>query len=162
MEEKALNEGQEGYLRVEKLIDEVLEKYYSSGCACRYPRFLQIAGIDCSEYGLAFVCWETELMIGRVSEHFSATPVEPKGENYQEQWTCNYCDSTFMLSWSDFSAVIDRRVLKPIDIKLKSSGKDALFPIPLHAGLYGHGYPERTKICSVDFNTLRQYLLEYE
>ncbi len=162
MEEKVLSEGQERYLRVEKLVDEALDKYYKNGCACGHPRFLQIAGIDCSDYSKAFVCWETELMIGRVSDYYSKVQIEPKGESYQEQWTCNHCASTFLLSWSDFSAVIDRRVLKPVKIKIPHIGKEALFPIPLHAGLYGHGYPERTEICSVDYNSLSKYLLEDE
>ena len=160
MEEKQLTESQERYNKVEDLLDEVVKKYYESGCACAHPRFIQIAGIDCVRYEQAFVCWETELMIGRVSEHFSKTQIEPNHESYQEIWTCNHCESTFLLSWSDFSAAIDRRVLSRKEIKIPYTGKSALHPIPLFAGLYGHGYPPKTEICSVDYESIRTYLLE--
>ena len=160
MDENLLTENQERYNMASDLVDEVVEKYYQSGCACSHPRFIQLAGIDCVRYSQAFVCWETELIIGGVSEHFSKAQIEPENENYQEIWTCNHCSSTFLLSWSDFSAAIDRRVLSPREIKMPYTGKNVLSPIPLYAGLYGHGYPPKTEICRVDYDSLKTYLLE--
>ena len=160
MDKDAYEKSQESYLQVEKLIDEVIEMYYKDGCACEHPRFLQMVSIDCVDYKQAFVCWETELMIGRASESFSIKKMEPTKSEYLEKWTCNHCGSEYVLSWSEFSVAVDRKVLKAKSLKKPFSGKEALIPIPLHAGLYGHGYPSQSEIRGVDYQTLRNYLLE--
>jgi hypothetical protein len=160
MDKETIEKSQERYLKVESLIDEVIKMYYKDGCACEYPRFIQIAGIDCVDYNQAFVCWETELMISRVDKHFSVKKIEPTESDYREEWTCKHCKSKFILYWSEFSPVVDRRVLKPISINIEPSGGEARLPIPLHAGLYGHGYPSRSEIVSVEIDLLRKYLLE--
>ncbi|MCW5518298.1 hypothetical protein J1N09_00510 [Aureitalea sp. L0-47] len=160
MDKETIEKRQERYLQVEKLIDEVVEMYYKDGCACQHPRFIQIAGIDCVDYNTAFVSWETELMIGRVGNQFSVKKLEPTESEYLEEWCCDHCGSVFQLSWSEFSPIVDRRVLKPIKMNIEPIGKEAQLPIPLHAGLYGHGYPSRSEISGVDLDSLSKYLLE--
>ena len=78
MDEKVYKESQERYLLAEKLIDEVVEMYYKDSCACSHATFVQLAGIDCVDYQQAFVCWETELIIGRVQDHYSIKELEAK------------------------------------------------------------------------------------
>ena len=149
------------YNRTSQLLEEVAEKYYQGGsCACQHPRFIQIVGINCVAFGKSFKAWETTLLISKVKKNFEIKTLENGIENSNERWTCKICKSEFHFGWSDFSTAVEREVLFPIDIKAKENGKKAEKPIPLYAGLYGHSYPPKKEIESVEFETFEKYITE--
>ena len=53
----------EKYKQVFDLLNIALEKYTTENCQCAFPRFQQLIGIDCCNYGESFKCWETEILI---------------------------------------------------------------------------------------------------
>lgn len=150
------------YDNVKQLFDRVIAKYYQDACACRYPRFLQIAGIDCLDYKASFMAWETILLIHKIKPNYDKQPLENGNEVFRELWTCKKCQSIFEFGYSDFSAAVSRQYVKPIEIKSASIGKAATQPIPLYIGLYGHVYPPKKDINPVSFEKFEKYMLELD
>ncbi len=149
------------YNRTSELLEKVAEIYYQGdSCACQHPRFIQIVGINCVDFGKSFKAWETTLLISKVKENFEIETLEKGPENSNEKWTCKKCESEFNFGWSDFSIAVEREVLLPINIKTNENGKKAEKPIPLFAGLYGHSYPSKKEIDSVEFETFEKYIME--
>lgn len=149
------------YNNTSELLNKVIEFYFKeNSCACQFPRFLQIVGINCVDYNESFKCWETTLLLNKVREYFKIENLEKGPECSNQKWTCKKCSSIFNFGWSDFSVAVEREVLKPIEIKTTMKGMESKKPIPLYVGLYGHSYPPYTEIESVDFETFKNYILE--
>jgi len=149
------------YNKASELIDKAIEFYfYENSCACQYPRFLQIAGINCSDYSETFKSLETSLLLNKVKKYYNVELLENGKECFNEKWTCKKCNSVYYFGWSDFSIAIEREFLKPIDLKVTKRGLIALKPIPLYAGLYGYSYPSSNEIECVDFESFEKYILE--
>ncbi|PIB27191.1 hypothetical protein BFP78_15800 [Gaetbulibacter sp. 5U11] len=156
-----MEEFQIRYNKVSELLEKTVEGYYQgNSCACQYPRFIQIVGINCTDYGESFKAWETTLLIEKVKKHFEIETLENGPECSNEKWTCKKCKSEFNFGWSDFSIAVEREVLLPIKIKTKEKGEKSTKPIPLYAGLYGHSYPSKEEIDSVEFDTFEKYIME--
>lgn len=149
------------YKKASELIDKTIEFYFQDdSCACKYPRFLQIVGIDCMDYKETFKAWETTLFLNKVKKYFIVKSLESGKESSNEKWTCKKCNSTYNFGWSEFSIAVEREFLKPIDLKPSKNGLLALKPIPLYVGLYGYSYPSSNEIESVDFESFEKYILE--
>ncbi|MEX1002550.1 MAG: hypothetical protein WDZ35_10590 [Crocinitomicaceae bacterium] len=156
-----MEEFQIRYKNASLLIEKAVENYYhGNSCACQYPRFIQIVGINCTDYGESFKAWETTLLIEKAKKHFVIENLENGPECSNEKWTCKKCKSEFNFGWSDFSIAVEREVLLPIRIKTKEKGKKTIKPIPLYVGLYGHSYPSKKEIDSVTFDTFEKYIME--
>lgn len=143
------------------VLQRAVKKYYKgSNCACQFPRFRQIAGIDCTDYGKSFKSWETTLLIEEVEPYFDIIkPIEGHDIENQE-WTCKKCGSIFHFGWSDFSIHVERSKLSLHQLKVKSIGLPAQSPIPLFIGLIGHSIPDREEIQPVNLSDFEDYLLE--
>ena len=142
------------------LLNTALEKYNAQNCQCAFPRFQQLIGIDCCNGGKSFKCWETEILISSSKKYFEIKQSDLTDENTNEKWICKKCSSTYEYGWSDFSIYIERQKLKLTELKVKSIGKNIEKPIPLFLGLFGHSYPERSEMDSVEFEILKNYILE--
>lgn len=150
----------EKYKQVFDLLNIALEKYTTENCQCAFPRFQQLIGIDCCNYGESFKCWETEILISSSKKHFEIKQSDLTDENINEKWICKKCSSTYEYGWSDFSIYIERQKLKLTELKVKSIGKNIEKPIPLFLGLIGHSYPKRSEMDAVELAVLEKYLLE--
>ncbi|MDY3317389.1 hypothetical protein PG630_08730 [Riemerella anatipestifer] len=148
------------YKKIDVLLDNALQKYNSKSCQCAFPRFIQIVSIDCFDYGQSFKSYETEILIKKSRKFFDSEKFENKQECHSEKWNCKKCNSEFELYWSDLSIALDRTTLKPINIKVKSIGKESIVPIPLYKGLYGYSYPPKTEIINVNIDEFENYILE--
>ncbi|WP_042279135.1 hypothetical protein [Nonlabens tegetincola] len=149
------------YNKASELLEQAVKNYYQkNSCACQYPRFLQIVGINCTDYGRAFKAWETSLLISKVKNYFDIESLKKGPECSNEKWTCKRCKSEYNFGWSDFSIAVERDVLTPIKINIKEKGQKAIKPIPLYAGLYGHSYPSKKEIESVTFDSFEKYIME--
>lgn len=137
-----MEEFQKRYAKGSAVIEEAIEEFHYNGdsCACQYPRFIQLVGIDCLAYGHSFKAWETSLLIKAVKPYFNTSPIM-SSENYSEKWTYKRYQSEFTLNWRDLSLQVDRDVLKLHQLNAPPIGKETLTPIPLYVGLYGHSYP---------------------
>ncbi|MCB4809630.1 hypothetical protein LG651_15345 [Tamlana sp. 62-3] len=156
-----MEEFQIRYNKTSELIEKVVDMYYNgNSCACEYPRFIQIVGINCVDYGKSFKTWETTLLIDKAKKHFETETLENGPECSNEKWTCKKCKSEYNYGWSDFSIAVEREVLLPIKIKATEKGKKTIKPIPLYAGLYGHSYPSKKEIESVTFDSFEKYIME--
>jgi hypothetical protein len=149
------------YNKTSQLLKKAVSYYYhGNSCACQYPRFMQIVGINCIHYKASFKAWETTLLIEKVKPYFEIETLKNGSENTNEKWTCRKCKSQFNYGWSDFSIAVERDVLFPIKLNAKEKGEKAIKPIPLYLGLYGHSYPSKKEITNVNFDAFKTYIME--
>ena len=144
---------QTAYARVQALMDECLNMYSAAHCPCHYPRFHQLAGIDCVDTGNSFKCYETDILVGLAKSHFSA-------DDDGNLWTCPKCGSIYDYDWSDFSVYVERQRIKVKDLKARQTGKAAVTPIPLYLGLTGHSFPSTSLFRQASYKELSDYVLE--
>jgi hypothetical protein len=147
-------------VRLKELFKLSLSMYNTESCQCAYPRYQQIIGIDCSDTGNSFKCYDTDILINLSKSYFDIEGSELTDECTNEKWVCKTCGSTYDYGWSDFSIYVDRQKLKLRDLKVGLTGKAAIKPIPLYLGLMGHSYPSSSEIASVDFDTFQNYMTE--
>jgi hypothetical protein len=82
-----------------------------------------------------------------------------KGDECQRAiYTCKTCGSTYLNAWSDFSIIVSRTYLKPIKITANQIGADAVQPIPLFVGLYGHSIPDVSNFRRVGLEEFKGYI----
>jgi hypothetical protein len=141
-------------------LDETLIYYNSLGCPCAFPRFRQIAAIDCVDFGKSFYVSETEGFISMAGQYYKIQDISDGGENSNQLWTCNTCNSTFHCGWSDFSIHVNRTFLKSVDLKVTDIGAETTLPVPLFVGLFGHNFPDHSHILPVDYQTFTTYIRE--
>ena len=146
--------------QVKQLFTDSLKIYNSQYCQCAFPRFQQIVGIDCSDTGNSFKCYDTDLLISMSKDFFDISSSNLKDEVTNEKWTCKKCGSTYEYGWSDFSIYVERQKLKLTDLKIQMTGLSITKPIPLYLGLAGHSYPSRQEITSVTFDEFKKYMTE--
>ena len=146
--------------KVTELFNKALEQYHKESCPCAYPRFLQFVGINCSNSGDSFRCWETEILINVSKKHFEINDSNLTDENLNQTWICKKCLSTYEYGWSDFSIHVERQKLQLTNLKATSIGKEPTKPIPLFLGLFGHSYPKKTEMDVATFEELEKYILE--
>ncbi len=152
---------QKRYNKASELIDKTVKMYYDSdSCACQHPRFIQIVGINCVDFGESFKAWETTLLVNKVKKHFIVETLENGPECSNEKWTCKKCESEFNYGWSDFSIAVEREVLITTNNKVIGKGKEITKPIPLYLGLDGHSFPSEKEIDHVDFEVFKKYIME--
>jgi hypothetical protein len=149
---------EEAKARLEQLFRTALDMYCEAACPCAYPRLRQIVGVDCTQRGLNYACFETELMIGMCRPLFDVGESERADENANETWTCRKCGSTFEYSWSDLSIHVSRQTLELTHLATQEVGKAAADRIPLYIGLRGHALPPDPNL--VDFEEYEAYILE--
>ena len=137
-----------------------LENYNSNFCQCAYPRFQQIIGIDCSNTGDSYKCYDTDLLIDLSAQYFNIEKSELSNECNNFNWICKKCGSTYEYGWSDFSIYVERQKLKLTNLKVQSIGKPTIKPIPLYLGLMGHSIPPETEMSNVDFEEFQNYMIE--
>lgn len=150
------------YEQVKNLFAHILSIYNSEYCQCAFPRFQQIVGIDCSDTGNTFKCYDTDLLISMSKSYFEITNSDRTDEVTNEKWTCKKCGSTYEFGWSDFSIYIERQKLELTNLKTPLVGKTAHKPVPLYLGLIGYSYPPKTEIARVDFLEFEKYMNEQE
>lgn len=138
----------------------LLEEYNSSSCQCGFPRYQQIAGIDCASMRQSFKSYDTDLLIGLSKKYFDIGPSALTDECTNEKWVCKKCGSVYEYGWSDFSIHVERQKLKLTELKAAVKGKPALKPIPLFLGLMGHTYPPKSEITGVAFEAFQDYMNE--
>jgi hypothetical protein len=140
-------------------VKETVDWYNAQSCMCAFPRYRQIAGIDCIDYRKAFYTGETEAFIQHSAPYFDKMPTGQQHSN-TALWTCKTCGSTYNWAWEDFSIHVSRTVLKINELKKADIGAAAQKPIPLFVGLSGHGYPDKSEITPVDFEFFSKYMRE--
>ena len=146
--------------QVKTLFTASLALYNTDGCACAYPRYQQLIGIDCRDYGSLFRCYDTELLIGMSRAYFIVEKSDRTDENTNEKWICKHCGSVYEYGWSDFSIYVERQKLELVSLSISPKGKPAIDPTPLFLGLIGHSYPSQSDIAPVDFETFEKYMTE--
>jgi hypothetical protein len=146
--------------QVKNLFIQSLDIYNKENCQCAYPRFHQIIGIDCSNTGNSFKCYDTDLLISMSNIYFDISKSNLTDENTNEKWICKKCSSTYEYGWSDFSIYVERQKLKLTDLKTELIGLPTTKPIPLYLGLAGHSYPSREEITNVSFDEFNRYMTE--
>ena len=144
--------------KVWKFLEETIDFYNAKSCPCAFPRFRQIAAIDCVDFGKSFYASETEGIISAAYKHFTVVPTTDGNEANNAIWTCNKCRSTYLFGWSDFSIHVNRTFLKINDLRTEDIGEPAISPIPLHVGLFGHTFPDHSHILPTDFETFATYI----
>lgn len=143
------------------LLEQAVRQYYChDACACQYPRFIQLVGINSTDYGHSFKSVETEMLISLVKSFFNTEKRDIGKDNHNETWTCKRCGTEYVYGWSDFSIALDRQYLRLSKLKIPQQGKPTQHPIPLYMGLQGYSYPPKDEIQSVDFDTFAGYVLE--
>jgi hypothetical protein len=127
-----------------KEIEKTLHFYNSISCQCAFPRFQQYVSIDCADTGNSFYISETEAFISLSKKYFDVKQLDPPrgGEVSLEVHTCKKCRSVYEFGWSDFSIYVSRSYLKLKEKKIVQIGAEAIFPIPVFVGPFGHSYPE--------------------
>ena len=158
--ERRNNEYKKELEKLTSLIESSIKMYNSTACPCGFPRFQQIVGIDCSNYGDSFKCVETELLINKSKRFFHIEPSDRKDENVNEKWVCKTCGSKYEYGWQDFSIAVERQKLELCDLKTVQVGEKQRHPIPLYLGLRGHSYPPKSEITAVEFEEFERYILE--
>lgn len=148
------------YAKARDLFNACMDMYHAGHCPCYYPRYHQLAGIDCVATGDSFKCYDTELLIEISKPYFTIENLNPGGGSANERWTCRKCGSVYHYNWSDFSIYVERQTLQLSDLKVKPTGKPALKPIPLFLGLSGHSYPPQTEMIPADFEAFKSYMME--
>jgi len=146
--------------QVKNLFISSLTIYNSEYCQCAFPRFQQIIGIDCSNTGNSFKCYDTDLLIDLSAKYFNIEKSNLSDECKNEKWNCKKCGSSYEYGWSDFSIYVDREKLQLTDLKVETKGQPIIKPIPVYLGLMGHSYPSREEITNVPFNEFENYMTE--
>ncbi len=147
-------------IEVKNIFIKALNLYNTEFCQCAYPRFQQIVGIDCRDFGESFKCFDTDLLIDIVKPSFYSEKSTLTDECTNEKWICKKCGSTYEYGWSDFSIAVDRKKLKLVKLNIIPQGKMTIKPIPIFIGLYGYSYPARTEINSVTLTEFEEYMTE--
>lgn len=150
---------EEKIARLQLLIAETLALYQSVACPCAFPRFRQIAGIDCVDYGESFYAAETELLI-EAAEPFYDKKIIGRMTGNDGEWMCKTCGSLWHYNWQDFSLAVSRSVLKIGKLTTGDAGAPLLYPIPLYVGLTGHGYPPKSRMAPASLEDVKAYLQE--
>ncbi len=151
---------EEGIEKIRTLFTRCFEYYYATQCQCAFPRYHQIASIDCVDTGDSYACYETEILIDMSKPYFDILP-GPKGyEGSHQVWTCKKCGSGYTYDWEDFSIHVNRGTLKATDTKVAAVGKPAEKPVPLYLGLSGHSFPPQTEMVPVEYADFEKYMLE--
>jgi hypothetical protein len=145
---------------VKSLFDSAFRMYQKKGCPCAYPRFRQLASIDCSGTGHSFTCLDTELFIDAARKYFVIGSSDQTDEITNELWTCKTCKSQYEYGWSDFSIHVSRQKLSPVKIYATDIGLPTLKPVPLYLGLFGHSYPPKTELKPVSYWQFKNYVME--
>ncbi|MFN8303684.1 MAG: hypothetical protein U0U46_14430 [Saprospiraceae bacterium] len=153
-----INEFNQRHDQLKEALQKVIDGFLAEACPCAFPRFRQIAGIDCTDTGDSYCCHDTELLIYMVKPLFDVEPLGPAGEAANEKWVCKTCGSTYHWGWSDFSIHVNRQTLKISDLRAVQIGKEALKPVPLFLGLSGHSYPSRTEMQPATLEEMITYL----
>jgi len=148
------------FKQTKELFIHSLEYYNSINCQCSYPRFQQLIGIDCTNTGNSFKCYDTDLLIDLSAEYFNIEKSELNDENKNEKWVCKKCCSTYEYGWSDFSIYVERQKLKLTKLNVAYVGKPVDKPVPLYLGLMGHSYPSNQEIKNVSFDEFSNYMNE--
>jgi hypothetical protein len=143
--------------QAKNLFIDSLNIYNSKSCQCAFPRFQQMVGIDCSDTGNSFKCYDTDLLISVTKDCFDITESNLNDEVTNEKWICKKCNTTYEFGWSDFSIYVDRQKLKLTNLKTELIGLPTTKPIPLYLGLAGHSYPSKEEITNVSFDEFRKY-----
>lgn len=143
---------------IKHIIDEVIVLYNDMACPCAFPRFRQLAGIDCVDTGDAFMSVDTEVMIANVRPYYEVKKIQNQPND--EDWVCKKCASVFHFNWCDFSIAVSRSRLKPLQLNVNDIGKPALIPVPLYKGLQGHSYPSKDLIRPASLEEFKDYFLE--
>lgn len=154
------NEFSVKFPKVKQLFTDVLAFYNEKYCQCAYPRFRQLAGINCSGSDYSFKCFETELLIDLSKVYFDVEKSELNDEVKNEKWICKKCRSAYEYGWSDFSLYVERQKLRLSNFQAKEVGKPVFVPIPLYLGLYGHSYPPMSEMKPVDYEEFEKYISE--
>ena len=137
-----------------KALEETVAYYNHESCPCAFPRFRQIVGIDCVDYGGSFYFSETEGFIAVSTEQYPQNP-----ENGL-QVICKTCGSVWWKEWQDFSIHISRTVMKPETLKANDIGADPVTPIPFNYGPVGHKNPDRSLFQHMELDVFVKYLKE--
>lgn len=151
---------EERFHQVKPIFTEAMARYRRAGCPCAFPRFVQIAGIDCTKMGASAKCWDTEVLIGLAKEGFETGPSDRRDEASNERWVCKTCGSVYEYGWSDFSIHVERQKLECTHLRATPVGKAAERPVPLFLGVFGHNVPPESELIPADLETFRRYLLE--
>lgn len=146
--------------KTKKFLSSVLENIYQNSCPCAYPRIQQLLELDPYRISGNYVCYETEILIDLLRDHFEIIESELNDECDNEKWICKKCASVYEWGWQDFSIAVNRQKLQLIELKAKTVGKEALKPTPLYLGLFGHSYPSREEADSVEFDEFEKYYKE--
>jgi hypothetical protein len=139
------------------MLRDVMTYYHLHKCPCSFPRFRQIAAIDCSDSGNTFYVLETEGLISEAQKYFNTEDIEPRSENVRQIWTCKTCKSTYEFGWCDFSINVDRSYLKIKDLNTVAIGEPPIVPIPVFVGAVGHSIP-MGKFTHVSYEQMASYL----
>ncbi len=155
-----VNEFNERHAQLKEALQAVLDGYTAAACPCAFPRFRQVVGIDCTDTGDSYCCHDTELLIYLSKPLFEVEPLGKPGEAANEKWVCKTCASVYDWGWSDFSIHVNRQTLKISNLRAPQIGREALKPIPLFLGLWGHSYPPKTEMRPATLEEFIDYLKE--
>ena len=146
--------------QIRTLFEQVLARYQARACPCAYPRFRQLAEVDCSKTGDSYTCHDTELLISMAKPGFEVRKTESNEDAVTQQWTCKTCGSVYDFGWSDFSIAIDRSRLRVVDLNVREVGLPAKQPQPVYLGVMGHSLPGPGEVEQVDYEVFADYMLE--
>ncbi len=146
--------------QTKELFIHSLEYYNSIHCQCSFPRFQQLIGIDCTNSGNSFKCYDTDLLIDLSAGYFNIEKSELNDENTNEKWVCKKCSSIYEYGWSDFSIYVERQKLRLIKLNVSYNGKPVDKPVPIYIGLMGHSYPSKQDVKNVSFDEFSKYMNE--
>jgi hypothetical protein len=143
----------------ENVLRSVVEHYANAACPCAFPRFRQLAALNCTDTGHSFKCMETELLIEMSSVYFREEESAAGNEVLNKRRVCLVCGSIYEYGWSDLNSVLDRQFLKVTSLKASTLGSGPLEPVPVYLGPVGHSIPENVFYDNT-LEALRDYLLE--
>ncbi len=152
------NEIRENTNQLWQLLRDTVAYYNSIACPCAFPRFIQYTSIDCSDTHNSYYVSETEGFIQASVKCFNIEYMDKGDECQRAIYTCKTCGSTYLNAWSDFSIIVSRTYLKPIKITANQIGADAVQPIPLFVGLYGHSIPDVSNFRRVGLEEFKGYI----
>jgi hypothetical protein len=143
--------------RLKLMLKTTIEHYNTLGCPCSFPRYRQIAGISCSDFGDSFYVAETEGLINESKIFFDEKDIPPHPEVTRQIWTCKKCQSTYEFGWRDFSISVNRSYLKIKELKAVDIGRPPITPIPMFIGAFGHSTPNGL-FTQYTFDEMNDYL----